>query len=143
MLPIAVALSGRALGHQLRWADEFLAKNQDSIENAVVVLRGWVIDIRNAQKLAVTNFKKEPTTASDLCKALDAYGDEFPTELKYQVLELKLSDYVHKGLVERYMLAIVAWESEGCGREKHAKFSPLKPSLLDIEGTMAEKGSGV
>ena len=138
-LPISAALSGRALGHQLRWAEEFLAKNEDGIDNAVSVLRAHLADIRIAQKFFLMNFKKEPSAASDMCQVLCGYGEEFPTDLKYQVLDLKLGMYIQSCATEKYMDAVLAWTPRGhAGAEA---FNPTAPRLTAIEGSPKDRAS--
>ena len=130
-------LSGKAEGHKLRWAEDFLLKHVASSENCIQNLRDLVEDARAAQAWLKLKEPKEQQPDYDKFMArLEGYGESFPTNKKISILEHKLNQLVTNNNVLGFMEAVCPWARPG---QQNESFKPQTPRLSLIEGGLRNK----
>ena len=132
---VEAILAGRAEGHKLRWAQDFLDKHPDSNDNAMQVLRDHMEDARAAQIWRrLREPKEQQPQYENLLQRLNSYGDAFPTQKKLAIIDKKLSQLSANSNVAEYMEAVCPWPRPGKGL---SRFKPISPALVCIEGGVA------
>ena len=130
-------LAGRANGHALRWAEEFLKNHLDSTENCAQVLHEL---LREAQKLSQMKIATDLATPVDeICQRLNGYGSSFPTKMKFSILDRELIDYQTNHARDKFLEAV--WPLCCHGADVHAAFKPVTLLLVSIEGSAGDRAA--
>ena len=114
--------------------------HKDNGDSSITSLDDLCKDGRAAQNLfnmKLASAKLEEPAYHECLERLQSYGDEFPTLLKFSILEKHLSDTFKKESEEciiSYLALIAPWQTKD---NLVGSFDPKAPRLLTIEGSPA------